>query len=76
MTNTMRAHGTSNEDPYNKEIMCAHYEKHNADVMEYFKDRKDDLLVINLSDSGAYQKFVEFIGVDSAYSDFPWENKT
>jgi hypothetical protein len=76
MYNTIRAHGTTEEDPYNKEIMCAHYEKHNADVLEYFKDRPGDLLIINLSDKEAYKKFVEFIGVNSPFDTFPWENKT
>lgn len=74
--NTVRVHGTPDHDPYNKEIMIAHYEKHNRDVMEYFKDRPDDLLVINVSQPGAYQKFVDFLGVDSPYDDFPWENRT
>ena len=68
--------GTSEHDPYNKEILCARYEKHNADVLEYFKDRPGDLLVINVSDEEAYRKFVDFIGVDSPYDSFPWENKT
>lgn len=74
--NTIKAHGTSDEDPYNKEIMIRHYEKHNASVIDYFKDRPDDLLVINLSEENAYRKFVEFLKVDSPYSAFPWENKT
>jgi hypothetical protein len=76
MQNTMKAHETPASDPYNKEIMCAHYERHNADVLEYFKDRPNDLLVINLSDKDAYQRFVEFVGIDSPFESFPWENKT
>lgn len=73
---TIDAHGTTAEDPYNKEILTAHYERHNQAVLDYFKDRPDDLLVINISDPDAYQKFVDFIGVDSPYDHFPWENKT
>jgi hypothetical protein len=76
MQNTMMLHETPESDPYNKEIMFAHYERHNADVLEYFKNRPDDLLVINLSDKDAYQKFVDFIGIDTAFDSFPWENKT
>lgn len=68
--------GTSEDDPYNKDILCARYEQHNADVVKYFEDRPGDLLVINLSDEEAYRKFVDFIGVDSSYDAFPWENKT
>jgi hypothetical protein len=76
MYNVIRVHGTTDEDPYNKDAMTAHYEQYNLDVMAYFKDRPIDLLVINVAEQGAYQKFVEFLGVDSTYDDFPWENKT
>jgi len=73
---TIDAHGTTAEDPYHKKTLLAHYEVHNHKVMEYFKDRPDDLLILNLSDSHAYQKFIDFIGVESPYDGFPWENRT
>lgn len=76
MYNVVRVHGTQDDDPYNKEIMIAHYERYNQEVMGYFKDRPNDLLVINVAEKGAYRKFVDFLGVDSSCNDFPWENKT
>ena len=76
MYNMVRVHGTPENDPYNKKIMVAHYERYNREVMEYFKDRTDDLLVINVGEEGAYQKFAQFLGVDSPFDDFPWENCT
>lgn len=76
MYNTVKIHGTPDEDPYNKETMLAHYEKHNRDVIEYFKDRPNDLLIINLSEKGAYQKFCRFIGIEPTSESFSWENKT
>ena len=76
MYNVIRAHGTSEEDPYNREIMLKYYESYNQEVVEYFKDRPDDLLVINIAEKGAYKKFVDFLGVDSPYDNFPWENRT
>ena len=76
MYNVVRVQGTTDEAPYNKETMVAHYERYNRDVVEYFKDRPNDLLVINVAERGAYQKFVKFMGVDSPDDDFPWENKT
>lgn len=76
MYNIVRVHGTTDEDPYEKEAMINHYVRYNQDVMEYFKDRPDFLLVINVAEKGAYQKFVDFLGVDSSYDDFPWKNKT
>jgi len=65
MYNVVRVHGTPDEEPYNKEILIAHYQKYNRDVLNYFKDRSDDLLVINVAEKGAYQKFIDFLGVDS-----------
>jgi len=76
MYNMIRVHGTPENDPYNKEIMVAHYKRYNREVMDYFKDRLDDLLVINVGENGTYQKFIEFLGVESSYNDFPWKNRT
>jgi len=76
MYNVVRIHRTTDEDPYNKNTMIAHYERYNQEVMEYFKDRPGDLLVINVGEEGAYQKFLNFLGIKSSWNDFPWENKT
>ena len=74
--NIVRLHGTPDHDPYNKEIMIAHYEKHNRDVEKYFIGRESDLLVINIAQPNDYRKFIEFLGIESPYIEFPWENKT
>lgn len=74
--NLVRLHGTPDNDPYNKEIMIAHYEKHNRDVKEYFRERKHDLLIINIAQPGAYIKFVNFLGLDSPFHEFPWGNRS
>jgi len=76
MYNVVRVHGTTDNDPYNKEIMISHYNRYNQSVIDYFKDRPGDLLVVNLAEKGAYRRFVDFIGVQSPYPDFPWENRT
>jgi hypothetical protein len=76
LINVMRVHGTPKNNPYSKDIMCAHYNRHNEYVVEYFKRRPGVLLVVNLSDQGAYKSFLEFIGVDSDFKSFPWENQT
>ncbi|NMM48051.1 sulfotransferase [Marinigracilibium pacificum] len=64
------------EDPYNEKILKEHYEKHNQMIIEYFKNRPNDLLIINLSDNNAYSKFIKFIKVKTDFDNFPWENKT
>lgn len=64
------------DDPYDKAKLIHYYERRNQEIIEYFKNRPNDLLVINLSDLKAYQKFCNFIGVKSDKMNFPWENKT
>jgi hypothetical protein len=64
-------------NPYDKEKLIKRYDEHNAEVIDYFSDRKDDLLVINLSEAEAYQRFCSFIGKgDDRNGQFPWENRT
>lgn len=48
---------------YNREKYIAHYEKHNADVLEYFRFRPDDLLVLNLADADAGRKLERFLAL-------------
>jgi len=72
----VRLHGTPEDDPYNKEIMIKHYLDHNEQVMNYFKYRPADLLVINMSQTDSYQQFIDFLGVNSPFDAFPWKNKT
>lgn len=64
-------------DPYNKKALIRHYQKYNQEIIEYFKDRPNDLLIINLSQFGSFQKFCSFLGIENPpYNDFPWLNKT
>ena len=67
---------TPADDLYNREILINHYNFHNQSVMEYFRHRPNDLLVINLAEKGAYAKFCEFIGKPCTREEFPWENRT
>jgi hypothetical protein len=74
--NLIKLYKTPDNDPYNKEILISLYEDYNKKVMAYFKNRPNDLLVINVSKADDYKRFVKFINVESQYSEFPWENKT
>jgi hypothetical protein len=64
------------EDPYNKECLINFYVKYNAEIIKYFKNRPDDLLILNLNDANSYKKFIDFLDVKSHYTSFPWQNKT
>lgn len=74
------AHNTiynvSHNDPYNKDILISTYENHKKDVIEYFKNRNNDLLVIDLSDMKSYGKFKNFFGIKNNFTNFLHENKS
>lgn len=73
----IKLHGAPDDDIYNKEIMIGHYNNYNNSVLEYFKDRPDDLLVLNLAEADSYQRFIQFLQIESSpYDSFRWENKT
>lgn len=57
---------------YTREPYIAIYEKHNADILDYFKDRPDDLLVLNVAEEGAYNKLRVFLGLKPDDGTFPW----
>lgn len=66
---------TPEDEPYYKPALVSYYERHNADVREYFRS-KSNLLDINLSDKDAYTRFCEFLGKDLVSDDFPRLNKS
>jgi hypothetical protein len=49
---------------YDKQAYMANYENHNARVVEYFENRPDDLLILNLEEDGAFEKLCWFAGLD------------
>lgn len=67
---------TPADDPYNKAVLTASYETHNRAVIEYFRHRPGDLLVLNVSEPEAYPKLCAFLGRPAVSGAFPWKNKT
>lgn len=49
---------------YDKKAYMEHYEKHNANVLEYFKNRPEAILTLNLSDTDSFEKLCGFLGLD------------
>jgi hypothetical protein len=48
---------------FNKEILIGNYERHNRDVVEYFKG-SDTLFIGNVSEAFSYRRFCKFIRAD------------
>ena len=65
-----------NESPYDYKKLTTFYEQHIIDVKNYFQDRPEDLLIINLSNENSFQNLKKFLGIKSNLQTFPWENKT
>ncbi|MEB3169483.1 MAG: sulfotransferase [Synechococcaceae cyanobacterium] len=61
---------------YDKESYLKVYSAHSQQVTAYFRTRPADLLVLNVAEPGAYQRFCAFLNRRPAYEAFPWENRT
>lgn len=60
--NMQLKYGIDETSLYDYNIYTDQYERHNQRVIEYFKYRPDDLLVLNLSDDDAIKSLYEFLG--------------
>ncbi len=66
---------TPENDIYNREILIAHYEKYNNDVIRYFSLFPGNLLVVNLADADAPERIAQFLNLKAPVPEMPWENK-
>ncbi len=68
--------GVDESTLYNRDIYKAHYENYNQRVIEYFRYRTKDLLVLNLADSFAMQSLCEFLEIKYIGQSIPHLNKS
>ena len=59
----------------NEDVYVARYERHNREVQEYFRDRSDDLLILDLPKGDGWPELCGFLGVDVPDKPFPHANK-
>ena len=59
----------------NQDIFIARYERHNREVLAYFKHRPDDLLVFELPQGDGWAELCPFLGHDIPDDSFPHANK-
>ena len=60
----------------NEDVYLARYEQHNQEVLEYFKHRQDDLLVMDFAKGDGWEKLCRFLKVDTPSMAFPHVNRT
>jgi hypothetical protein len=59
----------------NEDIYLTRYNTHNQDVIEYFRGRSDDLLIMDLSKGDGWDKLCPFLGAVIPEQDFPHINR-
>jgi hypothetical protein len=59
----------------NEVLYITRYERHNKEVLEYFKDRADDILVFQLTEGDGWKKLCQFLHKDIPTVEFHHENK-
>lgn len=59
----------------NEDIYTRVYDQHNRDVLAHFRDRPDDLLVLNLADGDGWEKLCPFLDRPVPDVPFPHANK-
>lgn len=58
----------------NEQLYLDRYAGHNAEVLEYFADRPDDLLVLRLTEGEGWEQLCPFLGHDIPGVPFPHSN--
>lgn len=59
-------------ESFDEDLFREIYRRHVAEVKEYFKNREDDLLVLNIINGEGYEKLVPFLGVPVPQQRFPY----
>jgi len=59
---------------FEREVFLARYRQHNAEVLEYFKDRPNDLLVMRMSSGAGWAELCPFVGKPAPNVPYPHGN--
>jgi hypothetical protein len=68
-------YGPGRGSPFGNEAhYLERYERHNREVLAYFKDRPDDFLLLDVTSGDGWEKLCPFLGVPVPDVPFPWRN--
>lgn len=59
----------------NEDIYLSTYKRHNREVLEYFQNRPNDLLVLAITEGDGWEKLCPFLGERRPNAPFPFVNK-
>lgn len=71
-----RIFGSTEATLYDEKLYKSCYTNHNAQILEYFRLRQDDLLVLNLADPSAMQSLCKFLNIKYIGQPMPHLNKS
>ena len=60
----------------NEAVYVERFESHNREVQDHFRDRPDDLLVMDFANGDGWEKLCPFLGLAVPITPFPHANKT
>lgn len=69
-------YGANESTLYDRQLYTRCYEEHNRAVIEYFKDRPADLLVLNISQADAMERLLDFLGYPYRGQTMPHANSS
>jgi len=58
-----------------EEQLIERYKRHNAEAVDYFRDRPQDLLIIDWTEGGGWDELCGFLGKERPSEPFPHANK-
>ena len=58
-------------DSFDRELCLEAFQNHTSKVNDYFKDRENDLLVMNITEGDGWDKLCEFLGKEIPEIEFP-----
>lgn len=61
---------------FDAETFLTRYRRHNAEVIDYFKDRPDDLLVMRMEHNGGWPTLCDFLGAPDPDVPYPHVNRS
>lgn len=64
-------YGGAGNPIYDEDRWIKKYEQNNESILEYFKDRPDDLLVLRITQGEGWEKLCPFLGHKIPNEDFP-----
>ena len=62
-------------DHFDKKVFLQRFKAHNKDVIKYFKDKPEKLLVLDIEKGDGWKKLCKFLDKRVPKKPFPWANK-